>query len=124
MTYAVTFLKEEREAADNLEDISRECHKEEHRQPGDILNDMWKGFDVEESETAKHNMGGEGNEKSEPILNVVGNEKMKHHVGGEGNKENEADCVIRTGKDQEKKKLRFKLPEEDLQQDVRRGKNY
>ena len=109
---------------------------------------MWKGFDIEESEEAKHYMGGKGNEKLNPNIKGGGNEKATHHMEGEGNeklkpnintggnekarchfedegnKENEGDCVIRKGKDKEKKKLRFKLPEEALQQDARRGKSY
>ena len=148
VTYAVTLLQEERQVTDCVEEISREYLKEEHRQPGDILNDLWRGFDVEESEEAKHHTEGEGNEKSKPKtkgggnekgkhymegegndeskpdIMGGGNEKAKHHIEGDGNKENESDCVIRKGKDKEKKKLRFKLPEKDLQQEARKGKNY
>eukprot|EP00112_Aurelia_sp_Birch-Aquarium-sp1_P023099 Seg675.36 transcript_id=Seg675.36/GoldUCD/mRNA.D3Y31 product="Coiled-coil domain-containing protein 15" protein_id=Seg675.36/GoldUCD/D3Y31 len=96
----ITDRSEEERQINPLGDISKECHREERRQRGGILNDMWKGFDVEE------------------------NEKAKHNVENRGNKENEDDGGIRKEKDKEKRKIRFKLPEEDLQQDTRRGESF
>ncbi|XP_065055612.1 uncharacterized protein LOC135684132 isoform X1 [Rhopilema esculentum] len=80
-------LKADRDASQVLDQLSLHCDNEQKRQPGEILNDMWKGFDTERS--LKHQSSKINTEKD--------------HCDREFHK------ARRNSK--EKRKIRFNLPE-------------